>query len=130
MCCNTCKIMSIELDANDRKRFDETIDKIEALADGVLQEELEDMTIDMLGRMVKEAPVDTGNLRQNIDFQATEDGVTVTSVALTNNNQDYAPYQEYGTRFQPAQPYFWHNVRKGVRDLNERVLTRLKNITK
>lgn len=47
------------------------------------------------------APVDTGRLRNSI---ATEvDGLN----ARVGTNTEYAPYVEFGTRFQPAQPYLF-----------------------
>ena len=45
-------------------------------------------------------PVDTGYLRDHIDFQADEGGVECWSDA------DYSAYQEYGTSKMKAQPYF------------------------
>lgn len=47
------------------------------------------------------APVDTGNLKRAIII-TTENGGFAMKVASTAN---YAPFQEYGTRFQPGKPH-------------------------
>lgn len=51
-------------------------------------------------KLAKEnCPVDTGNLRASISTRMTgTQGIVYTNV-------DYAPYVEYGTRFQAAQPF-------------------------
>ena len=46
------------------------------------------------------APVDTGNLRNSIIVQ-----VESPLIAATVATAEYAVYQEYGTRFQPPQPF-------------------------
>lgn len=47
------------------------------------------------------APVDTGNLRRNIKLHSQDQGYT----AKVASEAEYAPYQEYGTRFQPGRPH-------------------------
>lgn len=49
------------------------------------------------------APVDTGRLRASIAWTIGEaDG---TPFARIGTNVEYAPFQEFGTRFHPAQPF-------------------------
>jgi len=45
------------------------------------------------------APVDTGNLKSNINMSAAPDEVTITAEA------SYSAYVELGTSKSPAQPY-------------------------
>lgn len=49
----------------------------------------------------RKAPVDTGNLRRSITMDLSEGGLT----GKVKPTADYAPYLEYGTRFQSAQPF-------------------------
>jgi len=56
---------------------------------------------DMHRRMVQKAPVDTSNLKRNIKIEIMNDGFT----AKVSSQAEYAPYQEYGTRFQTGTPH-------------------------
>lgn len=47
------------------------------------------------------APVDTGYLRRNITLRIMDRGFT----ARVKSEAEYAPYQEYGTRYQPGKPH-------------------------
>lgn len=49
----------------------------------------------------RKAPVDTGNLRRSITMDLIDGGLT----GKVKPTADYAPYLEYGTRFQSAQPF-------------------------
>jgi len=49
----------------------------------------------------RKAPVDTGNLRRSITMDLSDGGLT----GKVKPTADYAPYLEYGTRFQSAQPF-------------------------
>lgn len=49
----------------------------------------------------RKAPVDTGTLRRSIKLSLKKGGMRAEIEA----EADYAPYQEYGTRFMNAQPY-------------------------
>lgn len=48
---------------------------------------------------VYRAPVDTGNLRDSITYEVSEDDAKV------GTNVDYAIHQEFGTRKMAAQPF-------------------------
>jgi len=49
----------------------------------------------------RKAPVDTGNLRRSITMDLSDGGLT----GKVKPTADYAPYLEYGTRFQSARPF-------------------------
>lgn len=49
----------------------------------------------------KNAPIDTGNLRQKIALEITDNGKT----AEVESTAEYGAYVELGTRFMKAQPY-------------------------
>ena len=86
-----------------------------------------------LARMKKDAPYDTGRLKRNIDYRYIdkflEDDVIFTSTAIDpDDGKDYAPVQEFGSRYIPAHPYFYKNIRKFFGDLNEDLKRKIKNI--
>lgn len=60
-------------------------------------------------------PVDTGKLRDSIDYRVEDDkGQAVGEVGTA---VDYAEYVEYGTRFQRAQPYLLPAFRQNKRNI-------------
>ncbi len=62
-------------------------------------------TAELTKNAQKDAPVDTGALRRSITMKTSNGGLTGEVVPAVN----YAPYVEYGTRFQQAQPYIRPN---------------------
>lgn len=52
-------------------------------------------------RAQRNAPVDTGTLKRSIGLEISDGGLTAKSEATA----EYAPYQEWGTRYMDAQPY-------------------------
>lgn len=56
---------------------------------------------DLQKKAQKNAPIDTGHLRDSIMIDERDHGLT-TEVAAT---AEYSAYVEYGTRFMNAQPY-------------------------
>lgn len=55
------------------------------------------------------APVDTGALRRGIKLKIEDKGYT----GVVRSTASYAPYQEYGTRFQTGTPHIrpaYYNV--------------------
>lgn len=65
----------------------------------------------------RHAPVDTGNLKRAIKLDVEDDGFTA-KVASTAN---YAPYQEYGTRYQSGKPHirpaYYEQRQKFIKDM-------------
>lgn len=105
-------------------------DKLKLLPEDKAEEEMENTAVEIVGRMVKSAPVDTGNLRRNILVDKTEKGIEISSRALNKAGRDYAPYVEYGTRFTRPQPYFWINIKQGIEDLNKRLTAMFNKLHK
>ena len=63
-------------------------------------------------KMRRDAPEDTGLLKRNIEFEVDDGNLIIESTAEDpDTGQDYAWKQEFGTRFLPAQPYFYKNIR-------------------
>lgn len=121
---------SLYINKRDLKRFENRltrlldIDKIEA------QKALFKFSNQTERDIKKDAPVDTGNLRQNVKQYVKPGEVTITSRALTKDNFDYAIIQEFGSVFRPPKPYFYPNVRKNffvlIDDLGRRIKRALR----
>ena len=64
-----------------------------------------------IGKMKRDAPVDTGHLRREVKLKtATPEEVIITSIAIDPvTKRDYAPLHEYGVYPYREQPYFRHN---------------------
>lgn len=73
----------------------------------------------MLQRAQKNAPVDTGELRDSLRMDIDEGGLSVN----IKSDADHASYVEYGTRYQHAQPFigpaFKRQQRRLKKDLNK-----------
>ena len=84
-----------------------------------------------IGRMRKDAPVDTGRLRREIKYTQSKHNITFTSKAIDpEDGRDYAPIQEYGSRYVKAQPYFNKNVRRFFVETGKDLTRRINNIIK
>lgn len=57
---------------------------------------------DLVDEIQKRAPVDTGNLR---DSYQIKEGNSAIGEVIVYTDVDYAPYQEFGTLFQPGTPH-------------------------
>jgi hypothetical protein len=123
-------LSSLYINKRDLKRFENRltrlldIDKIEA------QKALFKFSNQTERDIKKDAPVDTGNLRQNVKQYVKPGEVTITSRALTKDNFDYAIIQEFGSVFRSPKPYFYPNVRKNflvlIDDLGRRIKRALR----
>lgn len=58
-------------------------------------------TTEMHRKAQRNAPVDSGNLKRNIRYYQENGGFT----GKVASEAEYAPYQEYGTRFQAGTPH-------------------------
>ena len=83
-------------------------------------------------RIKRDAPVDTGRLRREVDVEkVTNDDIIITSVAIDPESRvDYAPFQEYGTRKIRPRPYFYRNIRLMIKDLHKRLSIKLEKLAR
>ena len=77
-----------------------------------------------VNRMKQEAPVDTGRLRTNVEYNAihrqSHTDLRFESEAIDPVTRvDYAPIQEHGLNGLTPQPYFFHNVRQAWKELRQ-----------
>ncbi len=72
---------------------------------------------------VRRVPVDTGFLKRSIQSPSFSlDGM----YAVVRATAEYAPYQEYGTRFMSAQPFMapaYNEIRQDFLDSIQRVVS-------
>ena len=68
------------------------------------------------------APVKTGALKRNIKLYSEDNGFT----AKVASEAEYAPYQEYGTRYQPGTPH----IRPAYHEQKRQFVTDMKRLMK
>ena len=77
---------------------------------------------EMQSKAQRNVPVDTGTLKRSIGLEIADGGMTAKSAPTA----EYAPYVEYGTRFQQAQPY----MRPAFNEQKEQFKRDLDKLTK
>ncbi|MCO7172556.1 HK97 gp10 family phage protein [[Clostridium] scindens] len=68
---------------------------------GAVRQAVRQNGAELKAKAQRNAPVDTGTLKRGIGLEIADDGLTAVSAATA----EYAPYPEWGTRYQEAQPY-------------------------
>lgn len=68
-----------------------------------VQQMVEKATFDIEAMAKVDAPYDTGALQASITSQV--EGTFTGAEGLVYSNQEYAPYQEFGTRYNQPHPY-------------------------
>jgi len=77
----------------------------------------------------KDAPVDTGNLKQQVNGEMTGRlSGTISSIALGDNKFDYAPIQEFGSVHRDPKPYFYPNIRQNYKAMISGLKAGIKRI--
>ena len=102
--------------------------KLQSFSQSEVNQTLRHVGQNYLGRMKKDAPVDTGRLRRNIEFIQRPLGASFISEAIDPITKvDYAPIQEIS---QFGTPYFYKNVRRFLTALNNELHRKLDLILK
>ena len=122
----------IQINQADLKRLSGKINNLNKLSTDGVREAMRENAIEAVHRMQRDAPYDTGRLRKNIEYaQTTGNGVIIESEAIDPEDHiDYAPIQEFGGRYNRAQPYFYKNIRLFVSKLYKDLSNRIKKIIK
>jgi HK97 gp10 family phage protein len=115
--------MEIKINQSDLRKVNKLFDKLEDIS-----EKQANIIIDKNGlsivRQIKQPPipVDTGNLRNNVVYNANEKAI--------ESKAPYSGFLEFGTKFQKAQPYFFSKINIGLKrlslDLNNAILRSMK----
>lgn len=110
--------MRSQLEANkkDLKRLIGKFNSLKRMDKNVLNPNLKYFAIESQNDIKKDAPVDTGNLRQQVNgTMVGELSAQVESIALAENNFDYALVQEFGSKYRQGKPYFYPNIEKNLK---------------
>jgi|14BtaG_2_1085337.scaffolds.fasta_scaffold01181_15 HK97 gp10 family phage protein len=73
-------------------------------------------------RAKKDAPFKTGFLRSTINWGKDKNDNKI----FVRAEAKYAPYLEYGTKYQKAQPYFYSNAKLEIKLMTNRILKLLR----
>lgn len=94
------------------KKLLKTLEKIPKELEGDVEGVLEANALQIEAEAKRMAPIDTGKLRQSI--KALRDGkLTFKIQANSTGLAPYAPFVEYGTRYQRSQPFLYPAFFKG-----------------
>lgn len=115
----------IKLNQRDLNKLQRKFHALEAIDESGLTGELYRIGAQMNRDIKRSAPVDTGNLRNNIGFEAREKDVTIFS------NAPYSKYVEEGWTTSrgnkvAAQPYFFGNIERNLKILIKNIEYRIK----
>ena len=117
--------MRSQLEANkkDLKRLIGKFNSLKRMDKNVLNPNLKYFAIESQNDIKKDAPVDTGNLRQQVNgTMVGELSAQVESIALAENNFDYALIQEFGSKYRQGKPYFYPNIEKNLKVMLNNVI--------
>ena len=122
--------VGIRINKADLKHLIGKIDELENISKTDLKRSLNHIGKNTVGRMKRDAPVDTGRLRREVTYRvpSNRDIVLESKAIDPKTGVDYAPAQEYGLHGLRPQPYFRHNARLGFRRLYEDLKRRIKLI--
>jgi len=84
-----------------------TLENLSSNIDRAVDKAYGKWTLMVVKKMKDRVPINTGALRDTI--RGYKDGGKWT-IEVGNERIDYAPYIEYGTRFQRAQPFFNNTI--------------------
>jgi HK97 gp10 family phage protein len=115
--------MEIKINPKDQKQLARKFKKLLKVDNAEAHRILNEESRAISSNAQKDSPIDTGNLRRNIGYDYRRD----KKEAIIYAKAPYSGYLEYGTRFQPAQPYFEPNVNKGIKRIIRRFEIALKN---
>lgn len=114
-----------KIDNRTKKKLHKVLRKNKAYADSSFSFELKKMLADATARSKKKAPVDTGNLRRSIGYDAIS-RKNMIFYALA----EYSSFLEYGTISNKAQPFFFGSLERAKQSMIRRIDIALKKINK
>jgi len=113
----------LEANKKDLKRLIGKFNSLKRMDKNVLNPNLKYFAIESQNDIKKDAPVDTGNLRQQVNgTMVGELSAQVESIALAENNFDYALIQEFGSKYRQGKPYFYPNIEKNLKVMLNNVI--------
>ena len=115
--------MEIKVNQSDLRKVNKLFDKLQDISEKEAGRIIDNNGL-KIAREIKQPPipVDTGNLRNNVVYNAREKAI--------ESKAPYSGFLEFGTRFQKAQPYFFSKINTGLKklvlDLNNAITRALK----
>ena len=109
---------SIKANKSDLRRLNAKLRQIRIGTEKDALDSLKSFVLNSVADIQKESPIDTGNLRKSINGNmVNKNTAIVESIALGDDNYDYAPVQEFGSAFRRGKPYFYPNVFKNIKKM-------------
>lgn len=94
--------------------------KFQQQLDQAIQTSYEEIGAAVVDSVKGETPVSTGELKKATDYKKEEDGLYIY------NTKDYAPFVEFGTVHQYANPFMRRGIVKSVSEVAKIIKQRLK----
>jgi len=117
---------------NDLRKLNQKLGKLFAIDKSVASNLIDRFAIKSEYDIVKDAPVDTGNLRSQVHKKTNDKEALIESQAFSKLNPtfDYALIQEFGSSRRKPKPYFWNNIYKNYNVLLLRIDKAIKKAIK
>lgn len=123
--------MAYRVNKNDLRALNNTLRRLGKVTRDDANLALRDFGIRSQFDIKQDAPVDTSNLKQNVNFQMLDKNtVQVESIALSDQDYDYAPVQEFGSIHRSPKPYFYPNIHRNMKRALVFLRNRIKNNVK
>jgi HK97 gp10 family phage protein len=115
----------VTFDVNGKKELATKFEKLSNRVKKEVAKSVRKRTYQIETRAKEDAPYDTGNLERNVKSYFFNGGLS----GEVYSHAKYSIYQELGTRYMSAQPFFFHNyvvARKDFTNDLERILEELE----
>ena len=107
---------NISVNKKDLRRLNSKLRQIRLGTEKYVLEGLKVFVLNSVSDIKKDSPIDTGNLRKSINGNMIDkNSAFVESIALGEDNFDYAPVQEFGSVYRKGKPYFYPNILKNLK---------------
>ena len=119
----------IYIDKKSKADLERKLRLISSIENDLAPQQLKAFVNNSENDIIKEAPVDTGKLKQQVEGKMTGKlKGFVSSIALAKDNFDYAMVQEFGSIHRKPKPYFYPNIRKNQKALISGLKAGIKRI--
>lgn len=117
---------NISVNKQDLRRLNAKLRHIKLGTQKDVLDSLKVFVLNSVADIKKDSPIDTGNLRKSVNGNMiNKNSAIVESIALSEDNFDYAPVQEFGSVYRKGKPYFYPNIMRNFK--RALVLLRAKN---
>ena len=107
---------NISVNKQDLRRLNAKLRHIKLGTQKDVLDSLKVFVLNSVADIKKDSPIDTGNLRKSINGNMiNKNSAIVESIALSEDNFDYAPVQEFGSVYRKGKPYFYPNIFKNIK---------------